>query len=487
MALHLTSSPYTLLVEDQGARVLDPGGHDLAFLPDLPMDASTRVIWGEALKDYLPRGCKAQILIARSNLEWQCQNTPYLNARERKDVVRRMGEADGVTGSHNLAYAFDVDAEADGGHQLWVAWHPVAEMNHWVGALVYAGASLIFATIQQRAFLAALGEGGAVRFGLAVESGQAHLYLYSGRNLLLKRDFRMPEDVDLKTFSEADQEVLGELLGEELGRIIQYVKQKHRGLNLTELEVVGLPVIPGAFLEAVGRFRLQITSLGANVGAFWVKGMELERTLSNSLNLVPYRILEARRLRMTRIALWSAAALLFVGLVLSQMVLVYNAYTLKQVLAGAVKARDQRKQLLEEAHEAGRMRLGLVRLRHAELRQKAAIEGLESIGLDIFRVPQGVILERVEVTALEGDQIRYRFEISGYALTRKQFSIGPLADYIKQLSREGVVLDPLRDIYISDISKAEEVRARDEGQTWVIEPKPVDRAVARFTLTGVAS
>lgn len=477
-ALRLSAALYTLLVEDQGAELWDGEGRVLARLPELLPGQSARQRWGQLLQEHLPREAKVQFLVAKGNLEIQCQGAPYLSSREQREVAERMLQEEAQGQVWNSAFSFDADPQADGGHQVWVAGHPEADMEAWLTALEVPAASLVFATPWQRAFLAGMDGDQGIRFYLAAERGSCRLLLFHGRELVLMRAFRLPEDIDPAELAPEDLDLFSEIVIEEASRTVQFIKQKYRSLVLENLHLVGLPTLPPALAERLGRsVHLGVKLAGPSLPAFLLRGLERERARKGGLNLVPLHIQDALRLRVLRLTVWSAAALLVLGLGAAQVLMLRNERELGKILIAAEAAKEQRRRLTEEAEQVGKLRLGLIRVRHAEARQKAAAELLEDLGLRVFEVPSGITLEKVEVTQVPGEPLRYRFEILGTALTRQSFSMGPLADYLRRLERHpGMKLDPLGEVSVSD-------RTAVTGGT----QGPTDRAVTRFKLTGVAS
>lgn len=479
MALHLASRLYTLLVEDQGARLWDEEGNFLAFLPDLSFGASLKIIWGEALKDYLPKNSKVQVIVAKSNLEIRCQPTPNLKSRERRDVQRRFLQrrflqVDESSEPVNAAHAFDTDPHAEGGHQLWVAWHPDKEIKDWVAALSYAGASITFATVWQRAFLAAVEGQGPVNFLLGVDKELARLVLFHGREMVLQRVFRIPEGLDPMAPEEESQEQLSEILSEEISRTVQFVKQKFRSIAIGELQVVGLGELSKPFVERMARTRVTVKLLPESLSRFLIRGARKEQDRPAPLDLVPPEIQDAIRFRLMRVGVWMAAAIIVMGLAMAQFMLERSRSQLKESLKTAEMLRDIRKRDLEEAEKVARFRFGLLRLRMAETHQKKAVEKLESLGVQLFQAPKGLSLELVDIVQLKGEGLRYRFEIHGSASSHGRLSTGPLADYMQRLALQGIRLDPLKDVSVSD-----RALRLDQGGSGG------ERAVTRFRLTGV--
>jgi len=476
-ALRMLASPFTLVIRDQGAELWDGEGRVLATLPDTPSGAARRRAWGEILQETLPKQAKVQILFAHGKLEIDCQDVPYLNARERRDVAQRVTYTQGTTETKNLALALDVDPFAEGGHQLWIARHPEWEMQDCLGALSFAGASLVFATAWQRAFLAAVPDEQPARIFLALEANIGRLLLFHGRGLLLMRAFRLPEDIDLAELDDAGAELLTEVVVEEASRTLQFVKQKYRGMNFDALNVVGLPDPPVHLIERLGRgLRLAVKNFAPSLPAFLLRGMAREKDHKGGLNLVPMEIQDALKLRFLRGTVWGAATTILILLGAAQVLLMRDEARLKLDLVQAETTRTQRQKLIEEAAQAGRQRLPLIRLQHAEARQKASTEQLERLGVLLFAVPEGITLEKVEIAQISGDALRFHFEVAGSAATRRAFSMGPLAEYVGRLEQHpGMALEPLREISVSDRTP---VSGNNLGNN--------EMAVTRFKLIGVA-
>lgn len=474
-ALRILSSPYTLVFEDQGAKVWDGDGQVLAELPDALPGATRRRAWGEILAGCLPKNAKVQILFAHGKVEIDCQDVPYLSPRERRDVAQRVTLTQNSPETKNLALALDVDPNAEGGHQLWIARHPEAEMQDCLGALAFAGAGLVFATAWQRAFRAAVPDELPAQIFLALESSLGRLVVFHGRGLLLMRAFRLPPGIDLEALDEAGGELLTEVVVEEAARTLQFVKQKYRGMTFEALNVVGLADSPAHLIERLGRgLRLKIASFAPSLPEFLLRGMAREKE-HGGLNLVPMEIQEALKLRVLRGAVWGAAAVILLLLGGAQGLLMRDEARLKQDLAQAEIAKLQRQKLVEEAAEAGRQRLGMIRLKRAEARQKASTEHLAQVGVLLFEVPPGISLEKVELAQIPGEAIRFHFEVTGSAITHKAFSVGPLAEYVGHLGKHpGMQLEPLREISVSDRTP---INGRTLGAS--------EMAVTRFKLLGV--
>ena len=482
-ALRLTSPLFTLIVEDQGGKLWDEEGHVIAVLPvthpgvkEQEGVVSRRHAWGEILANSLPKKAKVQILFASEKLEIICQEVPYLNSRESKEVAQRVIMAREAMEPQNMAYALDVDPRAAGGHQFWVAAQPVWEVQDCVRALLAARAEVVFATPWQRAFQRAAMDGRPTGFYLALEAGLGRLLLFNGGGLLLMRAFRLPEEIALEALNDSSSKLLTDIVGEEVGRTLHFVKQKHRSIAFDELDVVGLAELPVALVERLERgLHIAAKSLAPSVSEFILKGVAREKSRKGALNLVPVEIRNAQRLHFFYAVVWSAAAFVMAGLGLALLLLFRDEARLKQDVVLAEKARDLRRRLSEEGAQIRKQRLGLIRLRLAEHRQKAATEQLERLGVLLLDVPKGVTVEKIETMQVVGDAVLFRFEVTGTAITRRAFSVGPLAEYVARLGRhQGMKLDPLREISVSDRTP---LSGQALGNT--------EKAVTQFKIQGV--
>lgn len=473
-----TASPFTLLIEARGAQLWSGEGALLAELPDLPAGPELRRAWGEGLAAHLPPGADVQLLLHHGNLEVTCQEVPFLNPKERREAGARLVAAQGGAEAFNWSAGLDPDAFAEGGHQLWVAGHPAEEMRAWLGALRNAKANLVFATPWQRTMLSGLGEDPAApkdRLVLGLEAEGGHLLYFKGRGLVLQRDFRLPEGVDPAALDEGSGEMLVEAVAEELSRTVQYLKQKHRGAAIDTLHLVGVPELPAGLEERLGRgLRLKLKVLGPEFRAFLLHGAGLERGRKDALNLVPQEVLEARKLRALRLGVWAAAIAVLALCAGLTLVLLGQERMAKLEAERAEGARDQRRALAQTQAQVMRTRFPLLRLRAAEQRQGQAVHQLASLTETLFRVPEGVTLESLEIQQLPGEGLRYRFTVEGVARTRTRFSVGPLADYMARLAaRPGLALSPQKQVEVLD--------GRPEA-----DKEPDERALTRFTLEGTS-
>lgn len=475
-ALRLVSPPFTLVLLDQGAQVWDGEGRLLGDLPESQPGATRRRAWGEQLAELLPGKAKVQILFAHTGMEVDCQDVPYLSTRERRDVAQRVVGLSDSAEPKNVAFALDVDPHAEGGHQFWVARHPEWEMQDCVAALTFAGASLVFATPWQRAFQVALPEELPSGLYLTLERGIGRLLLFHGRGLQLMRAFQLPAEIEPTALDDATGELLTEVVAEECTRTLQFVKQKYRTLRFEDLQVVGLEDPPVHLVERLGRgLRLAVKVLATDLRVFLLQGMARERDRRDGLNLVPLEIQDALKLRLLRLTVWSAALVILALLGGAWWLLKADRARLEQDLAQAQVAKLQRQRLVTEAEQAGRARLGVIRLQRAEARQKASTEQLAKLGALLFDVPTGISLESVDVSQMPGDPLRFRFRVAGSAVTGRAFSVGPLADYVARLGRHpGLQLEPLREVSVSDRTP---LRGQALGAT--------EMAITRFHLQGV--
>lgn len=476
MATLLPTHPFTLFVGDARVELWNPEGEVLCLLPQAEAGATVRSAWLPLLQEHLPAKAPLQVLLQHANLSVVCQDVPFLSPRERREAGERLMAAEGGGETLNAGAGLDVDPHADGGHQLWVAAHPAWEMREWLGALQGVAAQLVYVGPWQRALLAGLGATEHKdRLVLVLEVGRGNLLYFRGRALVQQRTFRIPDDVDPAVLDEAASEVLLEVVVEELSRTLQFIKQKHRGVAFTEVAVVGLAALPGALEDRLARgLRIKAALASPDTRRLMVVGANHERALKDGLTLVPLEVQEAARLRALRLGVWTAAALVSLLCGGGWFLLRAQEKTLATDVAQAEVALQRFRGLLEERDRAARARFPLVRLRAAEARQAQATRQLTDLADLLMEVPAGVRLERVEVFQLPGEGVAHRFTVSGVARTRRDFSVGPLADYLARLARgKGLQLQPLRDVQVLD--------ALAEGQG-----SPAESALARFTLEGVS-
>jgi hypothetical protein len=97
---------------------------------------------------------------------------------------------------------------------------------------------------------------------------------------------------------------------------------------------------------------------------------------------------------------------------------------------------------------------------------------LEELGLRLFQVPDGVELQKVQISQVPGNALAHRFTADGVAVTRQGFSMGTVADYFKLLTgHPGMRLEPLK-----------EVTVMDDGE----QGTSPEHALTRFRLEGTA-
>jgi hypothetical protein len=459
---------HTLLVQDQGAQLLDPDGQWLAQLDPVDPDLVP------ALRRRLPARASVQLVFATTHLTVRCQPAPRLSRRERAAVQQRLLREEESPEAQNSAQVLDPDPLAEGGHVLWLASQPRRELDLWLDALKKAGARAVFALPWPRAFLPETRSDRPGSVYLTRVSGAGHLLCFRGRALTYLRVFPWPEGLDPDTRSEPDQLVLGSLVSAELSRLLQFIRQKHRDLVLATLDAVGLPAVP-ALTRVAGSLGLELTPLEPDLAAFLKAGADRERRRKDGLDLIPEASRDSLDRRMARALVWTAAAgLILIGLGTRVWHGRHEA-SLEREAVRAEAARDRRRALAQEAEHAARQRFGLLRLRRAEQRQGQAVAQLERLGLGLFTVPSGVQLERLEILQLPGDAVRHRFTVAGAAVTRRGFSMGPLADYLLQLADyPGLDLEPLQEVVVTD---------RRSGEAPGFRP---EQALTRFQLRGTA-
>ena len=466
----LTKTPVTLLIDDQGAGLYLESGELLGRMPEAEPGPERRAAWASALREWVAAGTEVQLILAHAGLLLQCQDAPFLNAAEARDVAVRVFAAETGTANLRSAAALDADALADGGHVLWLAAHPKEEMTDWLGAIQGAACAPAFAIPFQRALLQGLDSLWDLpqdRIVLAVDQGrEAHLCIFHGRSLSLLRSFKLPE-------AEAEAE---ELVFEEVSRLLQFFKQKNRQMAFKAIHILGLADLSGPFQARIqGALRLEATLLDAEVWPVLQEGLRKERGRKDGLNLLPLEIQEAGRRKVFQSLVWVASAILAVLFLGASSVL----FTQELLLAGEV-ARAEKLLADREAHtaEEGRTvqaRLPLLRVKLAEQRQGQAVAAMARLGSAIFEAPAGIQLEKVELLEAPGATGAHSFKVTGLAFTERSFSVGPLAQYLIAVSRlPGVTLEPVSELSISD----RVVAGADKGLDQM--------AITRFTLKGVA-
>jgi hypothetical protein len=459
---------FTLLVLDQGARLLDAAGE---VLLELGPDGR-----GQALRAALPARAHVQLILAGSGLAVQCVESPFLDPREQAEVQRRMVRSIPGPEPLNAGAALDPDPQAEGGHVLWLASHPRREMDDWLEVLAEAGARPVAALPWQRALLAASPRDEAHALHLTLEPGAGRLLFFRGRSLRFTRVFPLPAALDQRPWGPDATREFCRVAGEELALLLQFIQQKQRGVALTTLFTVGLGPGPGAEVAAMAQgLGLALESLGPELPAFLLAGAARERQRKGWLDLVPAEVREARRRRVLRTVVWASAlgmALVGAG---AKGFLIHGERQLRREAVRAEEALAHRREVMRQGEEAARLRFGLLRVRQAEARQRLATEQLERLGLSVFQVPDGVELQKVEISQVPGDRVQETFQLDGSARTQGGFSLGNLAQYYDHLAEHpGTKLDPLREVTVAD-----------QGAGDPAGPAPA-QAVTRFHLGGTA-
>jgi hypothetical protein len=480
MAATFNPTPYTLLIEDRGARLWGAEGTTLAELPAMSPGPDRRRAWGELLQKALPPKARVELLLAHGQLVIQCQEAPFLRLKEQQEVGARLGAASFGGEAFNLGCALDLDSFAEGGHQLWVAAQPEGEILEWLGALRQAGgAEMLCAAPMAWVLLKALDGLQAWpkdRLVLALERDTARIFFYRGQGLAFSRSFRLPDQVDVNALGETGEEVFTAVVGEEIARVLQFIKQKHRGVSLETLNLVGLPSLSKDHQASLDRaLRLKVRLVAPSLPHFLRGGLDAERDRRGTLNMVPQEVLDVRRTRLLRVAAW-ASALLMVVLGAGLFLWLQAAERAKIAEADQAEAmREQRRARFQERERAVRARFGPLRVRFAEQNQARAIQQLEGLGICLLEVPKGIVLERVEVVQNQANPLQWRFTVAGTALSEGSFSVSPLAQYVAHLrAHPGLQLWPIREVSVSD--RGTQGPRSDADQ----------RAVTTFVLEGIA-
>lgn len=461
------SRPFTLLVQDMGAELWDPEGMRLARLDRPGPEGETP--GSLALGGLLPPRARVQIIFADTRVGLHCQDVPSLSRRERVDVTRRFCGAPEAQEALNTAHVLEVDPLAEGGHVLWLASHPRRDLDEWLEALRTTGARAVFAMPWQRAFLDATPGPQAEAAFLALLPGACHLAVIRGRSLAYARVFPLPPRLGFEDGAGVQEFCAS--AAEEVSRLLQFLRLKHRGTALTVLHTVGLPEVP-ALAAMAGAQGLALSSLAEDLPAFLLAGVERERRGKSGLDLLPREFREASRRRLFRAVVWTTALGLMVIAPGTWLMLARHEAALEREAVRAAEARDARLALAEEGRQAVRLRFGFLRLRSAEERQARATECLEGLGLRILHPPKGVRLRKAEILQVPGNARGNRFSVEGEALTRSTFSVGCLAAYHRSLTAHpGTKLEPLREVKILD------------GEAGGLE---TEKALTRFRLEGSA-
>ena len=459
----------SLVFEDRGTFLWDGAGNTLATLPALPPGPERRQAWAEAIRENGPAKPEVQVLFAHGDLEVACHEVPYLPPRERRDAALSLLLAsDPELSRPALGVALDPDPAAKGGHVMWVATYPAHDMYDAISAIEAAGGRIVYAAPVQRLFLRALDQAGAApgdRLLLAVEHQQGRIAYFRGRSLGLLRTFRLPEGDGLQE----------EVLAEEIGRTLQFIKQRQRTAPPSVLHAVGIGRLDPALKERLQRSPgLAVKELAPAAATFILAGARVERAEAGGMNLVPQHILETRKRQLFRALTWAAAGLLVLLCLAAAAVVRYQASQLDQEAAQAEANLQIRQRLLQESDQVARARLPLLRLRDAEALQRTRARSLGRLAEALFAAPRGVTLDMVEVREA-ADPSRLEFLVSGTALSEGALSTAPLARYLDRIQAlPGAALAPLETVQVADLSA--------EGAP--ADQAPAQRAAARFTLRG---
>lgn len=462
-----SSSLLTLLIQDQEALVLDVEGRVLSRIPHLQAGPERRHAWLSALRALELTRAEVRMVLAQSELDIECQEVPPLSRREQRDVADRTAVARGL--GFEAAAVLDMDTLSETGHVLWVATQRKADMADWCQAIQGSGHAVGLAVPFQRLLLQGLEASCELpedRMVLMMGAGtMTHLAIYQGRSLQVLRSFELP-----KASEDAEEVLYG-----EVNRLLQFFKQKHRGVKFEQLLVVGSEAFSPAFENRLqGTLKLAPEYVSREVWPVLDLGFQAEQRRSDALNLVPIEIQEAMRRRLFKGLFWLSALAMGVLLGGASVLLLHQEREMR-VQAEQAELMAARRSTMSQADEAiVQQRLPLLRLRSLEARQAKSIQGLAGISTVIFEPPKGIELEKVEVSeSPEGGQ-GHHFTIVGLAYTDAVFSVGPLAQYLQRLVKApGVHLAPVRQVQVSDRML--------EGQT-----KLDQRAVTRFTLEGTA-
>ncbi|HET8714417.1 MAG TPA: hypothetical protein VFM16_01225 [Holophagaceae bacterium] len=459
----------SLVFEDRGTFLWDGAGNTLATLPALPPGPERRLAWAEAIRENGPAKPEVQVLFAHGDLEVACHEVPYLPPRERRDAALSLLLASDPTLSRpSLGVALDPDPAAKGGHVMWVATYPAHDMYDAISAIEAAGGRIVYAAPVQRLFLRALDQAGTApgdRLLLAVEHQQGRIAYFRGRSLGLLRTFRLPEGEGLQE----------EVLAEEIGRTLQFIKQRQRTAPPSVLHAVGIGRLDPALKERLQRSPgLTVKELAPAAATFILAGARAERAEAGGMNLVPLHILETRKRQLFRALTWAAAGLLVLLCLTAAGVVKFQASQLDQEAAQAEANLQIRQRLLQESDQVARARLPLLRLRDAEAIQRTRAHSLGRLAETLFAAPRGVTLDTVEVREA-ADPTRLEFLVSGTALSEEALSTAPLARYLDRIQAlPGAALAPLETVQVEDLSA--------EGAP--ADQAPAKRAAARFTLRG---
>ncbi len=459
--------PFLLHLEDDASLLFGPDGTALGSLPaDESAGPERRAQRVAFLRSMVPQRAQVQICVGHAHLGIECQEAPQLPAKEARAVALRIAAAEKSEAPLLVGQALEADTHSRGGHVLWAAYLPAAEMDDWANALEGAGLEFVNATAWPRALLRGLASATdqpRERVVLAVGPGQGRILILRSRALVLLRTFRIP--------SEGGSDDHLALAVEETARTLQFYKQRYRGSAPAQLLLVGATGMP-TDLEA----RLRALGLTAQcaqepLAELLHRGLLAERS-SGGLDLRPEHVREAQRVRVLRAAL-VLATLVVLGAFTAGGALLHTRERLLETQAHQAEAALAEAQAADLARQqVMAARLPLLRLRAAEHRQAQATARLARLSAALMAPPAQLRLEKVEVQQLPASDITWSFHVSGMAMTEGGFSVGPLAHYLAELQLlEGLELDPLHDVSVSD--------RMEPGAT-----RPEARAITRFTLSG---
>ena len=465
MANPSSRSLLTLHITGQGAELRNAEGKVLGRLPEAKGGATIRGTWAQGLRELVPAGGEIQLLLGHGILNVQCQDAPFLSRKELSGVAERMALAEAATGPLASTAVLDPDPGAEGGYVLWVASHAKQAMDDWVAALAGAGLRMVLATPLERALLRGLDDVENLPRELAVlalEPGLGHLYFFRGRALLLVRSFKIASVED-----ERDEVVF-----EEISRFLQFFKQKQRNLVVEQLLVIGVvDITTGLRNRLQGSLRIQARAVAASLWTVLQRGLELERT-RHGLNLVPLDVQEAAKRQVLRGMVWVSAVAMLGILSTVGLALHLKVSDLRKDVEKANANLALREAIANQVDSVVQARLPLLRVRAAEQHSVDSAGALARLSALLLSPPAGIQLEKVEVLEVPGDKPGHAFTVVGTALTGRQFSVGPLAQYVATLAgTQGLRLAPLKEVSVSD--RMEEGKERIEQQ-----------AVTRFTLEG---
>ena len=470
MTKHASRIHLTLLIDDQGAGLYLESGELLARLPESNPGTALETLWIPILRDLASPGSEVAILLDHPATLVQCQEVPFLSAREQRDVAARVFAGEPAAADLECVAALDPDAFADGEYVLWLAAQPRQNLNAWVAAIQGAGWVPSYILPFDRALLQGLdGLWQASQDSIllaAIPGATGHLCCFHGRALVLRRSFTLPEDPE-----EAE-----ELIHEEVSRLLQFIKQKNRALVFPSLQVIGLPALSRALVSRLqGALRLEPVYLAPELWPVLLKGLARERSRKDGLNLVPREVLEAGRLRVFKATVWGASIIMGLLMAAATAFLFSQELLLKRDLGQSSRRLADREARSAEEQRTVQARLPLLRVALAEQRQGRAVLALARLSTAIFSAPKGIQLEKVEILQIPGGPIAHRFTVTGLAFTETSFSVGPLARYLAVLgSQSGVTLEPVTEASTSD--------RVEEGAV----PRLDQMAITRFTLRGTA-